>query len=350
MEGNSTSCLDLNFTGVENMISNATVTASNSAGVVSSFFAIAIICYTKAYKEHIHRLLLYLSVTAFISSLTTVIHAVVLWAGGIDAFHHWIIVPRLVMGYALTTYYLLLCWVALYILSLARHWVCFKKARRKVLGLVLVLASPLVVIWAVPVYGTKSCVLNFRYLLVLCGGLFLMVFVCSLVALFAITAVIVSLWKMSHLRSDVLQNNYSRRAMVESIPILLFIFVQGLASFVLFAAYTGTLLMLSGESKLRPSHSQLLAVTLLGHLFPLTYTTIPVLLLCQPRVRQRIVTKCCRRGKNSRRFQHRDDSFSHQNTVQQSSEYPNHETSHTHFSSPHESPSSEEDPLISKQL
>ena len=176
---NSTSCLDFNLSRVEYVISNTTITTSSSFGVVSSLFAIFIICYTKAYKEHIHRLLLYLSVMAFISSLSTLTDEVVRWARGIDAFQHWIIVPRLVMGYALTTYYLLLCWVALYILSLARHWVCFKKTRHEVLGLVLVLASPLVVIWAVPVYGTKSCSLNFRYLLVLCAGLFLMVFFCS---------------------------------------------------------------------------------------------------------------------------------------------------------------------------
>ena len=138
---NSTNCLDFNLSRVEYIISNTTITTSSSFGVVSSLFAIVIICYTKAYKEHIHRLLLYLSVMAFISSLSTLTDEGVRWARGIDAFHHWIIVPRLVMGYALTTYYLLLCWVALYILSLARHWVCFKKARHEVLGLVLVLAS-----------------------------------------------------------------------------------------------------------------------------------------------------------------------------------------------------------------
>ena len=324
---NFTACLLVNYSKNDYAVFEIVGTASSALGLLASLVATALILLSKAYRVFILRLMLYLAGSALLSSLCTLTTSVVVLIN----FNYFksLIVLRLITAYSLLVYYLFLCWIALYIFSLALCSVQLKKAVHEVIGLVFVLIFPLASVWSVPVYGENmECVLNIKYVIAL-TGLFLPVCCCSLIASLAIISVLVSICKMSHSSSDALQRS-SRRALIETIPILIFILIQSIASALLAMSYMAV--FLEEEMKIADEF----ALRLTGKLFSLTYLAIPVLLLCQYRIRQNL--KC----KKSFHPTVQNSTFQHRTVHQSSAQVP----SHTHFSVPTEVSCTEQDPLI----
>ena len=297
----SNNCVVLNTSSGGLLAGNITVVASNSVGLVSSLSAIALILAARAYKDLIQRLILYLSLSALVSSLATLIGQVVQWSKVMNKPWEEALL-RTLMGYAILAYYILICWMALYVFMFALFQVRLNSIKYEVTGLVIGSVLPFTVLWTIPAYEHLGCLLVYKTLIVQCYGLFLPVSLCSLLAFVTIAAVV---FKMCRAAVNVnnrrrlsgepldLRGRLIRRAVVELVTLFAFILVQNTSSFALFAAYGGMFLEVN-ESKQKP----LFTLTMFAHFFPITFVAIPVLLLCQSRVRRGVRSAArCKRTK-----------------------------------------------------
>ena len=303
-------CSGYNFTVTQGRVINGVLVADLLVVVFSCLLAIALILATKSFKDFIIRLIVYLSIAAIIHSVAYLLFN--FYYGTTEWTRVWQIaqVPLfLVTCYSLLVYGLLLCWMGLYVLTLSLCGGRLKKVKYEIIGVFTVLLSPLVAVWAIPVFYTRECLYSDSSLLLICG--FIIPFsLFTLVSTATISAVIFTLCKGAFVGS----RETHKKAVMKLAPFLGFFVLQNLY---------GIPQVLS-----RFFSDQFSVNMFIYSLYPLTFLSLPFLLLYQPRVRQKL------------RHKRRKEETNLQQQYQ---------TSQTHFIVPPETSLTEQEPLIIRQ-
>ena len=335
----SASCIEFNFTkAIENDVFNYMFLGEPILALLSCLSAILLVVATKTYKEFVYRLILYLAFAAFtyslFFSLQTLLYVFVKLKTGWAPIH----VPILfVTGYSLLLFGLIVCWIAVYVFALAVCGIQLKKTRHEVIGVVMVLVFPLTLVWTIPVYYTTGCYFNYRGLLITICGLMLPFSLSTLVATVTTVFVILSLCKCGLWGRSAAGSTRSK-ALIELIPFIGFFILQNL-----FASMEILYYALLAAEKTPP-----FTIAIIINLFyPFGFISIPLLLLCQPKIRHEL--RCFAFGQRHREIRRsaspecvsHGSSLNHQEVHQQ--------TSQTHYVVSQESSLSEQDPLIIKQ-
>ena len=271
---------------------DSTQVVANSFGILSSLTAIVLVLITRAYKEFIQRLFLYLAITAtFLCTLLLSFPIVSLAAlydnttfnSNSKAKIDFQIAISFPLGYFGLLYALLLCWIGVYVASLTMGTAkIFNSTRREVIGLAIVTIIPLTLAWIIPViqtYAYETCRFT-PCLLSLIGVIVILMLLSVLIDTFAIGAVIFQLCH-SGLKLD--GDIHIRRSLKKAAPLLALGVLHQIASgFMLIYTY---LLLMNDNSELP------LFLVLLFWLLPFSYISILLVLLCQPRIRHGIKCK-----------------------------------------------------------
>ena len=273
---------------------------------------------SKAYKLFIHRLFLYLSVSAF----------VLLSSSYMDLLNYKCAAffKYLLLIYSSYVYFLLLFWIIFYLFLLAAFRVQPNQLKHEVIGVVAVLVLPLSVEWVIPWKFDSSNSFSAIYLYIFYIPLFVFVLLTSVI-LAAVLACLV--------RGALKRDAYSslhKKAIKETLPLLIFVSIhQPVMLFNLVYHVVGL------SSKIHiPTFWEVLT-----DLYPLVFVLMPVLLLIQPHIRQSL--RCAKRHNKSV-----SDSASVQQSAVQGGSHT-HQTSHTHYTVPAETSYTEQEPLIIRQ-
>ena len=319
---NSTDCYNFISNSTELIINLSVYGATTSIGAVSCLTAIVLILVAKGYKEFVYRLILYMAVDGLFAFPLTVT-----WRVLVDTYElKYIVVNTLlnvIVNYLIYEYLFLLCWLGFYLFLLAVFRVQLKKTKHEAIGLVTVLVTPLTFLWVFP-WKIRNTLCEATYSL---EQIKLVIYYnipnisASLLSCVFIGAVLITLCRSAQ-KQDTLQQQH-RKAVKETIPLVVFVIVHQIAVFINAGVLTYQLLM--AESGKRVS----LLLWELFDLWPLAGVSLPVLLLSQPRIRRSI--KCCQI-----KSQQHDQLTNHDylNTYPQSSGIQ--QTSCTYFSIPYE--------------
>ena len=309
----------------------STAATSTSVGLLSSLAAIVLVLITRAYKEFIQRLFLYLAITAtFLCTLLLPIFVVFLimldahndttqLQAKIDEIQIAFSVP---LGYFGLLYGLLLCWIGVYVASLTIGIRRFKSIRHEIVGLAFVTITPLTAVCIFPAVQDNSCDLGLFVFAILVIIMLLSVLMVTL----SVGAVIFQLCR-SGLKCN---SSVHVRALKEATPLLTFVVIHQIS--VGFLLIYAIVLLTSGETGLPP-----VSLVVLYDSFPVIFVSIPLVLLCQPRIRHGI------RCKKKKRQQQQSVGVWNPSTEVQDV------TSQTHYNVPPETSFTEHDPLIIKQ-
>ena len=303
---------------------------SYSVGLLSSLAAIVLVLITRAYKEFIQRLFLYLAITAtFVCTLLLSIPVVLIMLDArndttqlqakLDEFEIAISFP---LGYFYMLYGLLLCWIGVYVASLTIDIRRFKSIRHEIIGLAIVTFTPMAALCIFPVVQDNSCDLGLFVLAILVIISLLSVLMVTL----SVGAVIFQLCRAG-LKCN---SSVHVRALKEATPLLTFVVIHQIA--VGFLLTYAIVLLTLGETELPP-----VSMVVLLQSIPFLSVSIPLVLLCQPRIRHGI------RCKKKKRQQQQSVGVWNQTTGVQDV------TSQTHYIVPPETSFTEEDALIIKQ-
>ena len=296
---------------------------SASFGALSSLTATVLILVAKEHKEFIYRLMMYMAVCALVSCLAQLIN---IFETDYSINYEITMPSKLTMLYLIYVYNFLMCWLGLYLFSLAVFRVQLKKTKHEAIGLVTVLVTPLTFVWVFPwkkrsgdfcddTYSLKQIKLVLFY--------DIPVFLLVLLSCLFIGAVLAVLCKNSFNRSKNTLQQQHRKAVKETIPFVVFMTAHQIRQIMAVVILACQLYLAEGGEKagtlnfiLWQSHD----------LWPLVFVCLPILLVCQPRIRRRI--KC----KWSQKHINMNVTSEHGKTISQS-----HPSSYTHYSSPHES-------------
>ena len=329
MEGNTSGqaiCNVSSWNESQSLLIETVVFISNSAGILSSLAAIVLVLITRAYKEFIQRLFLYLAITAtFVCTLLlfdSVVNYVHVNSGTITKKEiQFQMAMRIPVVYFDMVYGLLLCWIGVYVASLTIGIRRFKSIRHEMVGLAIVTITPLTasVVWIIPVVQNPyHCDIMLSIILI---TLLLSVLMVTL----SVGAVIFHLCR-SGLKCN---SSVHVRALKEATPLLTFVVIHQIAvGFLL----TYAIVQYSDETELPPNS----LVVLYSSVPAVLFVSIPLFLLCQPRIRHGI------RCKKKRQQQQSVGVWNPSTGIQDV-------TSQTHYIVPPESSFTEEDPLIIKQ-
>ena len=304
------------------LLIGSTAVLSDSVGILSSLAAIVLVLITRAYKEFIQRLFLYLAITATVVCTLTLcqdVVSLVLDAHNntkIDEFRIAIWFP---LGYFGLLYGLLLCWIGVYVASLTIGGI-FKSIRYEIIGLAIVTITPLTLAW-LPVMQDHYCDLALSILAII---LLLSVLMVTL----SVGAVIFQLCR-SGLKCN---SSVHVRALKEATPLLIFVVIHQIAVGFLLTYAVILLSKYLDETELPP-----ISLVVLFQSVPVLFVSIPLVLLCQPRIRHGI------RCKKKKRQQQQSVGVWNPSTGIQDV------TSQTHYIVPPETSFTEQDPLIIKQ-
>ena len=288
--------------------------------------AIVLVLTTRAYKEFIQRLFLYLAITATLLCTLALCESVVVILnvhfniGTIET--QFIMAISFPLGYFIMVYALLLCWIGVYVASLTigiRKR--FKPIRYEIIGLAIVTFTPLTLSWLVPVMQDHYCDLALSILVII---LLLSVLMVTL----SVGAVIFHLCR-SGLKCN---SSVHVRALKEATPLLTFVVIHQIAVAFLLTYAIALLSKYSDETELPP----ISLVVLLQSVPAVLFVSIPISLLCQPRIRHGI------RCKKKRQQQQSVGVWNPSTGIQDV-------TSQTHYIVPPETSFTEEDALIIKQ-
>ena len=279
-------------------------------GAVSALTAIGLILVAKAYKDFIYRLLLYMATVAlflcqaeFATSFVT----------DYKLRYEVVLLTIVMKNYFVFVYFFLHCWFGLYLLSLAVFRVQLKKTKHEVIGLVTVLVTPLTFLWVHP-WKERSAVTcddeyNFKFKLYF----FIPVTLSILLSFIFTGAVLITLCKNAMKRVENTLQQQHRKAVRETIPLLVFM-IANLVSVMVFIAC---------QLYLAQDDSYILRE--IYGLWPLGVIFLPILMVFHPRIRRKV--KC----KLLQDYKHMHITSGYGTTVHQS-----HPSSYTHYSSPHE--------------
>ena len=319
LASNSTDCYNfINHTG--QLITNLSVYgATGFIGVVSSLTAIFLILIAKTHKEFINRLLLYMASVCFLTCLTTIAYN---FESDYNVRYEISKPTNILMGYFVYVYSFLLCWLGLYLFSLAVFRVQLKKPKHEAIGLVIVLVTPLTFLWVFYWKTRKSEICEDTYSLneirlTLCFNI--PILLSHLFSCFFIGAVLITLCKNAVDRVENTLQQQHRKAVREIVPLVVFMIAhQILLIFV--TVIVACQLLMAEEGKKAP-----FIMWESYDMWPIVTVSIPILLLCQPRIRRRL--KC----KRPQRLINVNITSGYDSTVQQSNQ-----SSYTYYSSLHE--------------
>ena len=330
MEGNASGLAICNLSSWNEsqfLLIMSTQVTSYSVGLLSSLAAIVLVLITRAYKEFIQRLFLYLAITAtVVCTLLLSIPVVYIMLDAhndttqlqakLDEFQIAISFP---LGYFVMLYALLLCWIGVYVASLTigiRKR--FKPIRYEIIGLAIVTIAPLTLSWLVPVMQYHYCDLALSILVII---LLLSVLMVTL----SVGAVIFQLCR-SGLKCN---SSVHVRALKEATPLLTFVVINQIAVGLML---TYSIIVLLNETKLPP-----VSLVVFYASVPSFFVSIPLVLLCQPRIQHGIRCKK-KKGQQQQSVCVWNPSTGIQDV-----------TSQTHYIVPPETSFTEEDALIIKQ-
>ena len=304
---NSTDCYKFN-NSTSQLVTDLSITgAACLIGAGSCLTAIVLILVAKAHKAFIYRLLLYMAVDGFLEC-----PAVFANVFERDFNIRYEILTAL-LNYLVFVYSFLLCWLGLYLFSLAVFRVKLNKTKHEAIGLVTVLVTPLTFsCWKMNIsFCVSSNLLKWNLLI----GI--PVFSLMLLSCLFIGVLLVMFCKNALDRQENTLQQQHRKAVKETIPLVVFMI-----------AHIVTLILvvvgLACQYYLTAVNSFVLQQIL--NLWPSVGVSLPILLLFQPHIRRKI--KC----KRPQRLININATSGYGATVHQSNP-----SSYTHFSSPHES-------------
>ena len=338
MENNVSGPVICNFSSwneSESLLIGSTQVTSYSVGLLSSLAAIVLVLITRAYKEFIQRLFLYLAITATVVCTLLLSSPVVLIT--LDAHNDTTqlqakldeiqIAFSVLLGYFVMVYGLLLCWIGVYVASLTIGIMKFKSIRHEIIGLAIVTFTPMTAVCIFPVVQDNSCDLD--------SGLFvfailvIILLLSVLMVTLSVGAVIFQLCRAG-LKCN---SSVHVRALKEATPLLTFVVIHQIAVGFLLTYAIVLLSKYLDETKLPPFPLVVFYVSV-----PSLFVSIPLFLLCQPRIRHGIRCK-----KKKKRQQQQSVGVWNPSTKVQDV------TSQTHYIVPPETSFTEQDPLIIKQ-
>ena len=122
-------------------------------GAGSCLTAIVLILVAKGHKAFIYRLLLYMAVDGLLGCLALLAYT---FEGDYNVQFEILAATSLLVYYMIDVYSFLLCWLGLYLFSLAVFRVQLNKTKHEAIGLVTVLVTPLTFLWVLPWKMKKS--------------------------------------------------------------------------------------------------------------------------------------------------------------------------------------------------
>ena len=222
------------------------------------------------------------------------------------------------LGYFGLLYGLLLCWIGVYVASLTIGIRRFKYIRYEIIGLAIVTFTPMTAVCIFPVVQDNYCVFGLFVLAILVIILLLSVLMVTL----SVGAVILQLCR-SGLKCN---SSVHVRALKEATPLLTFVVIHQIAVGFLLTYF---IILLTGIPPV--------PLIVFYASVPSFFVSIPLFLLCQPRIRHGI------RCKKKKRQQQQSVGVWNPSTGIQDV------TSQTHYIVPPETSFTEEDALIIKQ-
>ena len=300
----------------------STEVTSHSVGLLSSLAAIVLVLITRAYKEFIQRLFLYLAITA-----TFICTPIILSSAVVNDIHvnigeeKFLMAMEISLVYFDLVYSLLLCWIGVYVLSLTIGIRRFKSIRYEIIGLATVTITPLTAspVWIIPVVQ-----IPYHCDLMLSISILITLLLSVLMVTISVGAVIFHLCR-SGLKCN---SSVHVRALKEATPLLTFVVIHQIV-----VAFLLTYAIVLYLDELPP----ISLVVLYSYVPAVLYVSIPLFLLCQPRIRHGI------RCKKKKRQQQQSVGVWNPSTGIQDV------TSQTHYIVPPETSFTEEDALIIKQ-
>ena len=312
---NSTDCYYFINTTSRFIIDLSVSGAAAFIGAVSALTAIGLILVAKAHKDFIYRLLLYMATVALFSCLDEIATSFVT---DYKLRYEVAQLTNAMKNYFVCVYSFLLCWLGLYLFSLAVFRVQLKKTKHEAIGLVTVLVAPLTFLWVFPwkERSTVSCTDKYNFKLKFYFNI--PVSLSILLSFIFIGAVLMTLCKNAMKRVENTLQQQHRKAVRETIPLLVFMTAHQIA-------LMSEMVIAACQLYLAQDASFVLWESY--GLWPLVVIFIPILMVCHPRIRHKI--KCKRMQKHNI---NKHITSGYGTTVQQS-----HPSSYTHYSSPHES-------------
>ena len=261
--------------------------ATTSIGAVSALTAIVLILVAKAHKEFIYRLILYMAVDAVMGCLIEFVNN---FENDYNIPYKISMSTNLTFTYMICVYCFLLCWLGLYLFSLAVFRVQLKKTKHEAIGLVTVLVTPLTFLWVFPWKTRNANLCHYTYNLNEIKFVFfynIPVFLTILLSCLFIGAVLIALCKNAVNRAENTLQQQHRKAVRETIPFVVFMIAHQVTIFTVVVIIACQLYLAEEGEK-----AGTFVLWECFNLWPLIVVSLPILLACHPRIRRRI--KCTR--------------------------------------------------------
>ena len=284
-------------------------------GAGSCLTAIVLILVAKGHKVFIYRLLLYMAVDGLLGCLITLVYD---FESSYIAQSYYEMVKAIyfILSYLILVYSFLLCWLGLYLFSLAVFRVQLKKTKHEAIGLVTVLVTPLTFCFAF-LWKINFCTVWNRIKMTLVLGI--PIFLVMLLSCLFIGAVLIALCLNAIKRVENALQQQHRKAVRETIPLVVFMIAHIVTLVMVMVISTSGFYIPEGETI-----QFLLLLTFWS--WPIALVSLPILLLFQPHIRRKI------KFRQSQRLINVNAASGYGTTVHQS-----HPSSYRHFNSPHES-------------
>ena len=315
---NSTDCYNY-VNGTIQLIINLSMNGATCLiGAGSCLTAIVLILAAKGHKVFIYRLLLYMAVDGFLGCLITL--AFIFERDYNAQYYEVVISTYCISNYLVDVYSFLLCWLVLYLFSLAVFRVQLKKTKHEAIGLVTVLVTPLTFLWVFPWKMRKSnfCVNSnvIQYISIIGIPItLLMVLSCLFIG-----AMLTMLCLNAVKRVENTLQQQHRKAVRETIPLVVFT-IAHIITLLMEIAILVSAIYFTEKEKVKFFLLQIL------QLWPILLISLPILLLFQPHIRRKV------KFRRSQRLININATSDYGTTVRQSNPSS---ASYTHFSSPHE--------------
>ena len=286
MDSNSTDCYFMNTTS--QLIVNLSVYgASTFIGAVSFLSSIVLILVAKGYKEFIYRLVLYMAVDGLIACPVRISYS---FERDYNVVNEIFFTTDVIVIYLIYVYSFLLCWLGLYLFSLAVFKVQLKKTKHETIGLVTVLVIPLTFLWVFPWMTKNSAFCEDTYSFKLVAFQNIPNFSSVILTTIFIGAVLIILCKNAVNRVENTLQQQHRKAVREIVPFVIFVIAHQIAVFIT----TGALAFQLYVAMFKKNDKAPFFVWELFDLWPIAVISLPILLLSQPRIRHRIKWTCRR--------------------------------------------------------
>ena len=186
----------------------------------------------------------------------------------------------LLMSYSICVYCFLLCWLGLYLFSLAVFRVQLKKTKHEAIGLVTVLVTPLTFLWVLP-WKTESYYCEYKYRIKISLLYNISIVSSMVVTTILIGAVLIMLCRNTINRAENTLQQQHKKAVRKTIPLVIFVSVHQISANISMCSLAYQLFMAKGKSNKSDSF----------FLWPVIITSLPILLVYQLRIHEKISCK-----------------------------------------------------------